>query len=140
MQISSTTRLSTFHCHVADKPTKPVITLLDKNPFVGDDITFKCKSEVRRWPGFISGSLIYKFTGRGNQHCDRLVIVNLTKAEHGANISCRAVDDLQKISDNSEIITLDLFCEFVIYIKSVNINKRNIPDQHHTCLQNFYKQ
>ncbi|XP_071173897.1 cell adhesion molecule CEACAM5-like [Mytilus edulis] len=96
---------------VATKPIKPTLTIQPKHPFVGDNITFTCYSMAQRWPGNIPSHLLYQFVGKrkGDSNSNRLIMNNLTKLDKGTIISCQATDDLGKVSNMSNSVTLDPF-------------------------------
>ena len=95
-----------------DKPEVPNLTTEDNHPFVGENVTFTCASKVQRMPTGLPSSLTYTFTGRGSTQDNLHKILRLTKSDKGANISCRATDDLGKISNVSNTITLAPFCKY----------------------------
>ena len=82
----------------------------DQYPFVNSRTIFRCVSHVQRWPIFVPYSLQYSWIGNGDVR-NILTIYPVSKLDKGKNISCRATDDLGKISDSSEVITLDPYCE-----------------------------
>jgi hypothetical protein len=100
---------SCFKYIIADKPQKPNITF-DKYPFVNGQTIFTCISRVKHWPTFVPYSLQYNWTVAGGVR-NILTIYNVSKLDKGKNISCRATDDHGLISDSSEVITLDPYCE-----------------------------
>ena len=97
-----------FKYIIADKPQKPNITF-DKYPFVNDQTIFTCMSRVQRWPTFVPYSLQYNWTVAGGVR-NILTIHPVSKLDKGKQISCRATDH-GLISDSSEVITLDPYCE-----------------------------
>ena len=96
-----------------------MLSLKDRNIFVGDDIRFTCESQVQRWPIGVNPRLDYMFVGfrRGKKEQDgTLLINNVSSQDTGSNISCSAVDDLGMKSEQSNIITLNIFCKFHSFI------------------------
>ena len=59
---------------------------------------------------FVTYSLQYSWTVSGGVR-NTLTIYSVSKLDKGKQISCRATDDLGMISDSSEVITLDPYCE-----------------------------
>ena len=100
---------SCFKYIIADKPQKPNITF-DKYPFVNGQTIFTCISGVQRWPTFVPHSLQYSWTVSCGVR-NILTIYPVSKLDKGKQISCRANDDLGMISDSSEVINLDPYCE-----------------------------
>jgi len=100
---------SCFKYIIADKPQKPNITF-DKYPFVNGQTIFTCISRVQRWPTFVPYSLQYSWNVSGGVR-NILTIYPVSKLDKGKHISCRATDNLGMISDSSEVITLDPYCE-----------------------------
>ncbi|VDI04345.1 Hypothetical predicted protein [Mytilus galloprovincialis] len=98
-----------IHKRTPTPPTKPTLTIQSEHPFVGDNITFTCKSAAQRWPGNIPAHLLYQFIGnkRGESNNNRLIMNNLTKLDKGTSISCQATDDLRKVSNMSNTVILD---------------------------------
>jgi len=82
----------------------------DKYPFVNGQTIFTCISHVQRWPTFVPYNLQYSWTRTGGVR-NILTIYPVSKLDKGKNMSCRATDDLGLISDSSEVITLDPYCE-----------------------------
>ncbi|XP_052062348.1 uncharacterized protein LOC127702263 isoform X2 [Mytilus californianus] len=95
---------------VTSKPINTKLTLKPEHPFVGDNVTFTCSSTIQRWPaGYRSSHLSYQFHGNkpGATDNNRLMIHTLTKSDKGTNIKCQATDDLGKVSNMSNTVTLD---------------------------------
>jgi hypothetical protein len=86
------------------------IFLFDKYPFVNGQTIFTCISRVQRWPTFVPHSLQYSWTVSGGVR-NISTIYPVSKLDKGKQISCRANDDLGIISDWSEDINLDPYCE-----------------------------
>ena len=82
----------------------------DQYPFVNSQIIFTCISHVQLWPTFVPYSLQYSWIGSGGVR-NILTIYPVSKLDKGKQVSCRATDDLGMISDSSEVITLDPYCE-----------------------------
>ena len=99
--------------YFSGKPTRPKLTLQPEYPFDGDKIRLTCESKVQRWPVDGFSSLKYTFSGfQGERKQDGiLVIQHVSKQNTGTNISCTAVDDRGMASEQSNIITLDVFCK-----------------------------
>ncbi|CAG2200304.1 unnamed protein product [Mytilus edulis] len=95
---------------VTGKPKKPTLSFRPKHQFVDDNITFTCNSTVQRWPeGYGTAHLLYQFFGnpRGESDRNTLIISKLTIRDKGFNISCQATDDLGKVSNKSDVVTID---------------------------------
>ncbi|CAC5424009.1 unnamed protein product [Mytilus coruscus] len=95
---------------VTANPTKPTLDVIPEQPFVNDNITFSCDSTVKQWPaGYRTSNLSYTFVGnhRGATEHNRLTIHTLTKSDKGINVSCQATDDLGKVSNMSNTVTLN---------------------------------
>ena len=82
----------------------------DQYPFVNSQTIFTCISRVQRWPTFVPYSLQYSWIGSGDVR-NIITIYSVSKLDKGKQVSCRATDDLGMISDSSEVITLDPYCE-----------------------------
>ena len=94
----------------SDKPRTPTI-VLSKYPFVGDQIEFTCTSQVQRWPLGLSSSLAYIFSVDGAQQHNTHKI-NVTDSDKGKQVYCTAMDDRRDVSNVSNVITLDPYCEY----------------------------
>jgi hypothetical protein len=94
----------------SDKPKTPTI-VFNKYPFVGDQIEFTCTSQVQRWPVELSSSLLYTFSVDGAQQPNTLKI-NVTDSDKGKQVYCTAMDDRRDVSNVSNVITLDPYCEY----------------------------
>ncbi|CAC5424010.1 unnamed protein product [Mytilus coruscus] len=95
---------------VTSKPINTTLTLQPEHPFVGDNITFTCSSTIQRWPeGYGTSRLSYQFHGntRGATDNNKLQIHKLTKSDKGTNIKFQATDNLGKVSNMSNTVTLD---------------------------------
>jgi hypothetical protein len=82
-----------------------------KYPFVGDQIEFSCTSQVQRWPVERSSRLTYIFSIDGAQQHNTLKI-NVTISDKGKKVSCTAMDDRGDVSNVSNAIVLDPYCEY----------------------------
>ncbi|OPL32656.1 hypothetical protein AM593_07624, partial [Mytilus galloprovincialis] len=89
-----------FSVNILARPIIPTLAIQTEQPFVGDTITFTCKSEVQRWPGYFPSHLSYHFIGnkRGESNNNRLTMNKITKLDKGTIIACQATDDLGKTS------------------------------------------
>ena len=94
----------------SDKPKTPTI-VFSKYPFVGDQIELTCTSQVQRWPVGLSSSLAYTFSVDGAQQLNTLKI-NVTDSDKGKQVYCTAMDDRRDVSNVSNVITLDPYCEY----------------------------
>ncbi|VDI38057.1 Hypothetical predicted protein, partial [Mytilus galloprovincialis] len=93
-------------------PINTTLTLQPEHPFVGDNITLTCSSTIQRWPkGYGTSHLSYQFHGntRGATDNNELQIQKLIKSDKGTSIKCQATDDLRKVSNMSNTVTLDPF-------------------------------
>ena len=105
------TSLSILHYKLfSDKPRTPTIAF-SKYPFVGDQIEFSCTSQVQHWPVELSSRLTYIFSIDGTQQHNTLKI-NVTISDKGKNVSCTAMDDRGDVSNVSNVIVLDPYCEY----------------------------
>ena len=95
----------------SDKPKTPTIAL-NKYPFIGDEIEFTCTSQVQIWPVELSSSLTYTFSFDDAQQHNTLKI-NVTDSDKGKKVSCNAMDDRGDMSNVSNVITLDPYCEHI---------------------------
>ena len=93
----------------SDKPRTPTI-VLNKHPFVCDQMEFTCTSQEQRWPVGLSSSFTYKFSVDGAQH--NTLKINITDSDKGQKVFCNAMDDRRDVSNVNNIITLDLYCEY----------------------------
>lgn len=96
-------------------PINTTLTLQPEHPFVGDNITLTCSSTIQRWPkGYGTSHLSYQFHGntRGATDNNELQIQKLIKSDKGTSIKCQATDDLRKVSNMSNTVTLDPFCKY----------------------------
>ena len=93
-----------------DKPKMPTIAV-NKYPFVGDEIEFTCTSQVQRWPVELPSSLTYTFSVDGAQQHNTLKI-NVTDSDQGKQVYCTAMDDHRDVSNVSNAIVLDPYCEY----------------------------
>jgi hypothetical protein len=94
----------------SDKPKTPTV-VFNKYPFVGDQIEFTCTSQVQRWPVELSSSLAYTFSVDAAQQHNTLKI-NVTDSDKGKQVYCTAMDDRRDVSNVSNVITLDPYCEY----------------------------
>ena len=94
----------------SDKPTTPTI-VFNKYPFVGDEIEFTCTSQVQRWPVVLSSSLTYTFSIDGAQQHNTLKI-NVAISDKEKKVYCTAMDDRRDMSNISNVIVLDPYCEY----------------------------
>ena len=94
----------------SDKPKMPTIAV-NKYPFVGDEIEFTCTSQVQRWPVELPSSLTYTFSVDGAQQHNTLKI-NVTDSDQGKQVYCTAMDDHRDVSNVSNVIVLDPYCEY----------------------------
>ncbi|XP_076111618.1 uncharacterized protein LOC143079875 [Mytilus galloprovincialis] len=91
---------------VTAKPVKPTLTIQPLHPFVGDNITVTCKSEVQRWPRYFPSHLSYQFyigNKRRDSNNNRLTMNKITKMDKGTIISCQATDDRRKRSSMGDV-------------------------------------
>ncbi|CAG2227485.1 unnamed protein product [Mytilus edulis] len=97
---------------ITSVPINTTLTLQPEHPFVGDNITLTCSSTIQRWPkGYGTSHLSYQFHGntRGATDNNELQIQKLIKSDKGTSIKCQATDDLRKVSNMSNTVTLDPF-------------------------------
>ena len=94
----------------SDKPKTPTI-VFNKYPFVGDQIELICTSQVQRWPVELPSSLTYTFSVDGQQQ-HNTCIINVTDSDKGKHVYCTAMDDRRDVSNVSNVIVLDPYCEY----------------------------
>ncbi|XP_071174124.1 nephrin-like isoform X2 [Mytilus edulis] len=95
---------------VTGKPINTTVTLQPEHPFVGGNITLTCSSTIQRWPeAYKTSHLSYQFHGNTRESTvnNKLTLHALTKADKGTRIQCQAIDDLGKVSNMSNTVTLD---------------------------------
>ena len=68
-------------------------------------------SQVQRWPDELSSSLIYTFSVDGAQQ-HNILKINVTDADKGKQVNCTAMDDHRDVSNVSNFIVLDPYCEY----------------------------
>ena len=66
---------------------------------------------MQRWPVELSSSLAYTFSIDGTQQHNTLKI-NVTDSDKENNVSCIAMDDRGDVSNVSNVIVLDPYCEY----------------------------
>jgi hypothetical protein len=66
---------------------------------------------VQRWPVELSSSLLYTFSVDGAQQHNTLKI-NVTDSDKRKQVYCTAMDDRRDVSNVSNVITLDPYCEY----------------------------
>jgi len=72
---------------------------------------FTCTSQVQRWPVELSSSITYIFSVDGEQQHNTLKI-SVADSDKGKQVYCNAMDDRRDVSNVSNVITLDPYCEY----------------------------